>query len=91
MVDSSPPLPGSVSVYTMQEQLATTEDIIVQWTDFQDRESGILSYELGIGTHENNQDVYPFQAISGYTAFVDGKGRLSDGKSYFVQVKVGER
>ena len=88
MVDTSPPQPGSVSVYMMQEQLATAEDIIVQWAQFQDRESGIRSYELGIGSHEYSQDVYSFRPVSGFMTFVDGKDIMADGRKYFVQIKV---
>ena len=91
MVDTSSPQPGSVSVYVVQEQLAAVEDIIIQWTAFQDRESGILLYELGIGSHEYSQDVYSFRPVSGFIDFIDGKDIMSDGRNYFVQIKVSWR
>lgn len=90
MVDTSPPQPGSVSVYTMHEQQKSTreEDLIVQWTAFQDRESGIRSYDLAIGSHEQSQDILPFTPVTGFITFVNGQGMLASGNKYYFHIKV---
>ena len=89
MVDATPPTPGQVSVnfyniQTRQEQ----EDIVVHWSGFDDKESGILRYALAVGTQTSTQDVMPFSPVSGLVTFVDGKGKLEDGKYYYFQLKV---
>ena len=88
MVDSTPPTPGQVSVNFFNIKATEEEDIVVHWDGFNDKESGILGYELAVGTLPSSQDMIPFSTISGSVTFLDGNGKLEDGKYYYFQIKV---
>ena len=88
MVDATPPTPGHVSVNFYNIKTTTEEDIVVHWEGFDDKESGIMGYDLAVGTLTSTQDVIPFSPVHGLVTFVDGEGKLEDGKYYYFQIKV---
>ena len=89
MVDATPPNLGTISVQFVNYLRSTEEDIMVTWTGFSDPESGIASYEIGIGSSNTNQDVMLFEAAQGEVSLIKAKELLSDGKVYYFHVKVG--
>lgn len=88
MVDASPPTPGHVHVMFYNIRPKEEEDIVVHWDGFDDRESGIIGYELAVGTLPNTQDVQSFSPVSGLVAFLNGYGKLEDGKYVYFLIKV---
>ena len=88
MVDATPPTPGQVNVNFFNVQSPHDEDVVVRWEGFEDRESGILQYELAVGTQPNSQDVIPFSKMTGSVTYLNAHGSLEDGKFNFFQIKV---
>ena len=87
MVDSTPPTSGQVTVdfYNFNK---LEEDIIIHWSGFEDKESGLLGFELAVGSHAYSQDVLPFEPVSGQLAVINGAQYMENGKRYFFQIKV---
>ena len=88
MVDASPPTLGTVSIQFLNFLRSGDEDIMVMWTGFSDLESGIASYEVGIGSSPSSQDVMLFQPAKGEVSLIRTRDFLSDGKTYYFHVKV---
>ena len=83
LIDSTRPTGGQVYVFEYDGQ------IVIEWKDFEDKESGIEHYEIGVGTYSSGQDVMPFHNIgsSTYTSIND-MSAYQDGKEYYFQIKV---
>ena len=83
LIDSTRPTGGQVFVFEYEGQL------VIEWKDFEDNESGIKHYEFGVGTYSSGQDVMPFHTVttSGYTS-IDDMTPFQDGKQYYFQIKV---
>jgi hypothetical protein len=88
MVDSTPPVPGQVSVHFFNNAILPSHDVVVQWKDFIDPESGIVGYEVGVGSTSGSQDVSLFTPVSGSNHIFDDVSSMQDGKYYYFQIKV---
>ena len=65
-----------------------SNEVIVQWKNFLDQESGVAGYEVGVGSRLGSQDVSVFTPVSGLNALFEGSDMMHDGKHYYFQVKV---
>ena len=88
MVDSTPPVPGQVSVHFFNNAVRDSHDIALQWKDFVDPESGIVGYEVGVGSAPGSQDVSVFSPATGSNHIFDDDSSMQDGKYYYFQIKV---
>ena len=89
MVDSTPPIPGTVSVkFFNNHKDEMSNEVVVQWKNFLDMESGIAGYEVGVGSQPGSQDVSVFKPVSGLNALFEASDVMHDGKYYYFQVKV---
>ena len=88
MVDSTPPVPGQVSVYFFHNAISASHDVVVQWKAFTDPESGIVGYEVGVGSAPGSQDVSVFSPATGSNHMFDDASSMQDGKYYYFQIKV---
>ena len=88
MVDATPPDLGKIEVKFFHDEAEYFHDIVVQWRDFVDLESGVVGYEIGVGSVAGSQDVSEFQTVVGINVIYDGSKSMHDGKYYYFQVKV---
>ncbi|XP_070572594.1 uncharacterized protein [Ptychodera flava] len=63
-VDITPPVSGVVNC---PEYSAAIDELSCSWSDFYDSESNIAYYELGIGTTEGDDSLFPFVRLSADT------------------------
>ena len=89
IMDSTPPIPGLVSVTFMNCLSSHNGNILVEWHGFIDPESGVELYQLGIGSLPLSQDSMAFKIVSGssYVLQAENVG-MEDGKHYYFQIKV---
>ncbi|VDI52034.1 Hypothetical predicted protein, partial [Mytilus galloprovincialis] len=84
--DNTPPLSGTTQVERGISHFVKTHRISVQWFGIEDIESGIVQFEIGIGSTNHSADIVPFQTTDIFTE-INGDSRLIDGHQYYAIVK----
>ncbi|CAC5398101.1 unnamed protein product [Mytilus coruscus] len=84
--DNTPPLSGTTQVERGISNFVKTHRISVKWFGIEDKESGIVQFEIGIGSTNNSADIVRFQNTEMF-ADINGASRLIDGHQYYAIVK----
>ncbi|VDI12754.1 Hypothetical predicted protein [Mytilus galloprovincialis] len=84
--DNTPPVSGTTQVERGIRYFVKTHQISVQWFGFEDKESGIVQFEIGIGSTNNSADIVPFHETNMF-AEINEDSRLTDGHQYYAIVK----
>ncbi|XP_076108987.1 uncharacterized protein LOC143076978 [Mytilus galloprovincialis] len=84
--DNTPPSTGTTQVERGISYFVKTHHISVQWFGFEDNESGIIQFEIGIGSTNNSADIVPFHKTNMF-AEINEDSRLIDGHQYYAFVK----
>ncbi|KAJ8302438.1 hypothetical protein KUTeg_018834, partial [Tegillarca granosa] len=77
-----------VGDFSRHTHYISSRNINIYWMGFYDDESGILTFQLGIGTKSYIPDVIPFKNFSRGYANIDCDTRIQDGRSYYAILKV---
>ncbi len=95
MVDSTPPFMGEIiyiesssPVVEKAEQQFTHSLIVVQWNGFWDKESGIRTSYVCVGTQPGECNNKNFTDVRNSTLYIYQDLPLVHGEAYFVSVKV---
>ncbi|KAJ8312052.1 hypothetical protein KUTeg_009425 [Tegillarca granosa] len=88
--DETPPTQGIMFIDGIHsnEYLVTPQQFSIHWSGFEDKDSGIHSFELAIGTTKNSQDILPFALFNDNFAVFTNLNMLLDGHGYFAILKV---
>ncbi|CAC5378371.1 unnamed protein product [Mytilus coruscus] len=84
--DNTPPSLGTTQVEGELTYVVKNHQISVQWFGIEDKESGIVQFEIGIGSTNHSADIVPFHKAETF-AELNGDGRLVDGHRYYAIVK----
>ncbi|XP_063447914.1 uncharacterized protein LOC134727462 [Mytilus trossulus] len=84
--DNTPPSTGTTQVEGEFTYVVKTDQIAVQWFGIEDKESGIVQFEIGIGSTNNSADIVSFHKAEIFTE-LNGGSRLVDGHQYYAIVK----
>ncbi|CAC5398105.1 unnamed protein product [Mytilus coruscus] len=84
--DNTSPVSGTTQVERGLRYFVKNLRISVQWFGFEDKESGILQFEIGIGSSNNTADIVPFYEAKMF-AEINGDSRLTDGHQYYAIIK----
>lgn len=85
--DNTPPSTGTTQVEGELSYIVKSHQISVHWFGIEDKESGIVQFEIGIGSTNNSADIVPFHKAETF-AEINGNSRLIDGHQYYAIVKV---
>lgn len=88
--DDTPPTQGVMVIDGIHSNkyLVTPQLFSIHWSGFEDKESGIHSFELAIGTTQKSQDILPLAAFNDNFAVFTNLNMLADGHGYFAILKV---
>ena len=92
LVDSSPPLPGSVTDGRPGEDLDVQIESSVlraSWVNFTEQETRIVSYQLAFGTFPGGKDVQEFTGVGLVNTAASSKlkvSQLTSGRRYYASV-----
>ena len=92
LVDSSPPLPGSVTDGRPGEKLDVQIESSVlraSWVNFTEQETRIVSYQLAFGTFPGGQDAQEFTGVGLVNTAASSKLKVSEftsGQRYYASV-----
>ena len=98
LIDTTPPFMGEViyldKTKTTNEETAeafTNFEIAVQWNGFWDKESGIRTSYVCVGTQPGQCNVKNFTDARNSTSYTFGDLNLVQGQAYFVSVQAENR
>ena len=98
VIDTTPPLMGEVmyldKMKTTNEETAeafTNSEIAIQWNGFWDKESGIRTSYVCVGTQPGQCNVKNFTGARNSTSYTFGDLNLVQGQAYFVSVQAENR
>lgn len=95
VVDSTPPLMGEVTHVEnppLEESTHfTSSEISVEWNGFLDKESGVRTYHLCIGTQPGVCNVMNFTDVGNSSSYSSQDLQLVQGETYFVSMKAENR
>lgn len=95
VVDSTPPLMGEVTHVEnppLEESTHfTSSEISVEWNGFLDKESGVRTYHLCIGTQPGVCNVMNFTDVGNSSSYSSQDLQLVQGETYFVSIKAENR
>lgn len=95
VVDSTPPLMGEVTHVEnppLEESTHfTSSEISVEWNGFLDKESGVRTYHLCIGTQPGVCNVMNFTDVANSSSYSSQDLQLVQGETYFVSIKAENR
>ncbi|XP_053381950.1 uncharacterized protein LOC123539831 [Mercenaria mercenaria] len=88
-VDFTPPDVGTITVggALRHKYIMATEHLNVYWKGFEDKESGIRHYYLGIGDQPDTDNILPFRIITEQYADLS-RNEFQDGFKYYAVLKV---
>ncbi|CAC5398098.1 unnamed protein product [Mytilus coruscus] len=84
--DNTSPSTGTTQVDRGLRYFVKNKPMSVQWFGFEDKESGIVQFEIGIGSTNNSADIVPFHEAK-MLPEINGDSRLTDGHQYYAIVK----
>ncbi|CAG2202818.1 unnamed protein product [Mytilus edulis] len=84
--DNTPPSTGTTQVEGELSYIVKSHQISVHWFGIEDKESGIVQFEIGIGSTNNSADIVPFHKAETF-AEINGNSRWIDGHQYYAIVK----
>ncbi|XP_028399178.1 uncharacterized protein LOC114522645 isoform X2 [Dendronephthya gigantea] len=91
ILDKTPPESGMVfdgDTYLKDEVYQSSfEQLSVSWKGFQDKESGIIRYEVCIGSNSGLCDVYRFQDVGLTTTALINNLNLTHNETYYTTVR----
>ena len=86
--DNTPPTVGMLEVKGGgMKRFATTNHILLEWSDIDDDESGIRKIEIGIGFSNGSADIVQSEEFVNY-AEIKSNDRFQDGHAYFGILRV---
>ena len=86
--DNTPPTVGKLEVNGGgMKRFVTTNNILLEWSDIDDDESGIRKIEIGIGSSNGSADIVQFEEFVNY-AEINSNDRFQDGREYFGILRV---
>ena len=95
VVDSTPPVMGEVTHVENppleESSQFTSSGISVEWDGFFDKESGVRTYHLCIGTQPGECNVLNFTDVGNSSSYSYQDLQLVQGKTYFISVKAKNR
>lgn len=88
-LDTTPPEIGSITVGGSMKHLylLSSKQLRIQWTGFEDNESGIDNFFIGVGDQTDIDNVKSFTEIKDQYADMSSEA-FADGKTYFAVLKV---
>ena len=88
IIDNTPPLYAGNNDELPKRYFLPDPDLLeISWRAFEDVESPIEFYEIGIGTQEYSDDIYMFTRTDLCTQFSFSGLSITDNRSYYVTVK----
>lgn len=95
VVDSTPPVMGEVTHVENppleESSQFTSSGISVEWNGFLDKESGVRTYHLCIGTQPGGCNVLNFTDVGNSSSYSYHDLQLVQGEMYFVSIKAKNR
>ena len=95
VVDSTPPVMGEVTHVENppleESSQFTSSGISVEWDGFFDKESGVRTYHLCIGTQPGECNVLNFTDVGNSSSYSYQDLQLVQGETYFISVKAKNR
>ena len=95
VVDSTPPITGEVTHVENppleESSQFTSSGISVEWNGFLDKESGVRTYHLCIGTQPGGCNVMNFTDVGNSSSYSNQDLQLVQGETYFVSIKAKNR
>ena len=95
VVDSTPPVMGEVTHVENppleESSQFTSSGISVEWDGFFDKESGVRTYHLCIGTQPGECNVLNFTDVGNSSSYSYQDLQLVQGETYFVSIKAKNR
>ena len=95
VVDSTPPVMGEVTHVENppleESSQFTSSGISVEWDGFYDKESGVRTYHLCIGTQPGECNVLNFTDVGNSSSYSYQDLQLVQGETYFISVKAKNR
>ena len=95
VVDSTPPVMGElihIENPPLEESYQfTNSGISVEWSGFSDKESGVRTYHLCIGTQPGGCNVLNFTDVGNSSGYSYQDLQLVQGETYFVSIKAKNR
>ena len=95
VVDSTPPVMGEVThvenLPLEESSQFTSSGISVEWNGFLDKESGVRTYHLCIGTQPGGCNVLNFTDVGNSSSYSYHDLQLVQGEMYFVSIKAKNR
>ncbi|XP_061173567.1 uncharacterized protein LOC133182736 [Saccostrea echinata] len=91
MYDDTPPVHGRVFVdgSGLHGYITNYRDITVTWEGFSDPESGIKSFQIGIGSSNLSADIFPLtEAMDTFWKPMKTEGKFIDGYEYFILLMI---
>ena len=88
-LDTTPPDIGSITVggHMKHLYLLSSKQLKIHWTGFEDNESGIDKFFIGVGDHADVDNVKGFIEVRDQYADMS-REFFADGKTYFAVLKV---
>ncbi|XP_062573120.1 uncharacterized protein LOC134235054 [Saccostrea cucullata] len=91
MFDNTPPTIGQVfaGITEIHKYIASHKDISASWFGFDDPESGIKSFHVGIGSSNFTADIYPLTEVDGnFWKLEESLDSIIDGYEYYIHLLV---
>ncbi|XP_076453311.1 uncharacterized protein LOC143288575 [Babylonia areolata] len=89
IIDSTPPTVGHVAAgAVIAEDFVPGHELPVHWEGVEDKESGVLSIEVGVAQRGGGDNVVDFQTCQGTSVILTDTSALVDGHAYVVLLKV---
>lgn len=94
IVDTSPPSTGTILLEPEMIEMSTinyinTDNIVMHLYGFEDKESGISNFEVGVGTRMLLNDVLPLRRYNEtYVQLQLAEKLFKDGNTYFINIMV---
>ena len=90
VVDSTPPVMGEITHVenppSEESSQFTSSGISVEWKGFLDKETGVLTYHLCIGTQPGGCNVMNFTDVGNSSSYSSQDLQLVQGETYFVSI-----
>ncbi|XP_061178129.1 uncharacterized protein LOC133186811 [Saccostrea echinata] len=91
MFDNTPPTIGQVfvGISEIHKYIANHKDISASWFGFDDPESGIKSFHVGLGSSNFTTDIYPLTEVEGnFWKLEESLDSIIDGYEYYIHLLV---